>query len=1012
MQIVIVMILLFVGSTDGKSDFEALLEFKNGIKEGPPGRLVSSWNTESLPESGGCPSSWYGIQCSGGRIISITLSGMNLVGEVNLSALTGMEMLVNLSLSHNHLSGILLPEAGSFKSLEFLDLSDNSFVGGIPAALTEIESLVYLNLSLNNFSGRLPAGFRNLWKLAYLDLRSNGISGDVERSLLELQVSVRVDFSRNAFTGSLRSVPENSSLLGSIQYLNISHNKLSGELFPDVMPLFDSLEVFDASHNQLEGQVPAFNFIVSLRVLRLRNNRFSGSLPETFLEESSMTLGDLDLSNNQLEGPVKSITSGTLIRLNLSFNKLSGSLPLRVGSCASIDLSSNMLSGNLSRVRDWGNYVEAIDLSSNSLEGMLPNETSLFLRLVSFKVSNNSLHGELPFVLGTYPELQAIDFSLNKLYGSLPSSLFTSLRLSEVKLSGNSFTGSVPLRALNLTHLDLSDNSLSGSLPAVIGALKGLKLLNVSRNNFSGIIPPTISNLHSLQSLDLSGNNLVGGIPSGISEELVAFNVSYNNLSGIVPHNLLRFPNSSFHPGNPLLILPRDFSLNGPNLGDERRREHHHIKPLIRNMMIVGFVGAIFVMILLSLLIYYRTSLSKFPGNKSLVTQGGADPPPSGLPADHGVILSTDKPSVNNGKLESTMDFPQPDQIKSGQQSPLSLFASSPYSRDENSSEQPSIFKVRSPDKLAGDLHLLDSSFVFTAEELSRAPAEIIGRSCHGTTYRATLDGGHVLAVKWLREGITKGRKEFSREVKKLGNIRHPNIISLRGYYWGPKDHEKLIISDYFNAECLTLHLCEFEPRKLEPLSPTQRLGIAIDVARGLNYLHNQRAIPHGNLKSTNIIIITQQAPALNALLSDYSLHRIMNPAGMAEQVLNAGALGYRPPEFACTSKPCPSLKSDVYAFGVILLELLTGKNAGEIVSGNPSLVDLTDWVKLLASEHRSAECFDKGTAAAMEGMLQVALRCIRPASERPEMGTVFEDLRALAAAPPAPTLYMTPPPS
>lgn len=302
MQILIVMILLFVGSAEGKSDFEALLEFKNGIKEDPPGRLVGSWSTESLPESGGCPSGWYGIRCSSGRIVSITLSGMNLVGEVNLSALTGMEMLVNLSLSHNHLSGVLLPEAGSLKSLELLDLSDNSFAGGIPAGLTQIESLVYLNLSSNKFSGMLPSGFRNLGKLAYFDLRSNGISGDVERSLLELQVAVRVDFSRNAFTGSLRSVPENSSLLSSIQYLNISHNKLAGELFPAAMPLFDSLEVFDASHNQLEGQIPAFNFIVSLRVLRLRNNRFSGSLPEAFLKQSSMTLGDLDLSNNQLEG--------------------------------------------------------------------------------------------------------------------------------------------------------------------------------------------------------------------------------------------------------------------------------------------------------------------------------------------------------------------------------------------------------------------------------------------------------------------------------------------------------------------------------------------------------------------------------------------------------------------------------------------------------------------------------------------------------------------------------------
>ena len=97
---------------------------------------------------------------------------------------------------------------------------------------------------------------------------------------------------------------------------------------------------------------------------------------------------------------------------------------------------------------------------------------------------------------------------------------------------------------------------------------------------------------------------------------------------------------------------------------------------------------------------------------------------------------------------------------------------------------------------------------MFTAEELSRAPAEIIGRSCHGTSYKATLDGEHVVTVKWLREGISKGKKEFAREAKKLGNVRHPNLVSLRGHYWGPKEHDRLVISDHINSVSLTAHLC------------------------------------------------------------------------------------------------------------------------------------------------------------------------------------------------------------
>lgn len=203
----------------------------------------------------------------------------------------------------------------------------------------------------------------------------------------------------------------------------------------------------------------------------------------------------------------------------------------------------------------------------------------------------------------------------------------------------------------------------------------------------------------------------------------------------------------------------------------------------------------------------------------------------------------------------------------------------------------------------------------------------------------------------------------------------------------------------------LLLFYTETNPRKLPHLSIHERLRIAIDVARCLNYLHNERAIPHGNLKSTNILL---QSPQMNALLTDYSLHRILTSAGTAEQVLNAGALGYRPPEFASSSKPCPSLKSDVYAFGVILLELLTGRSSGEIVCGDTGIVDLTDWVMLLAQEGHTHECFDSvmienygkdlHPPSVLEDMLQVALRCILPASDRPDMMSVYEDLSGITS--------------
>ncbi|KAF9623411.1 hypothetical protein IFM89_002995 [Coptis chinensis] len=135
-----------------------------------------------------------------------------------------------------------------------------------------------------------------------------------------------------------------------------------------------------------------------------------------------------------------------------------------------------------------------------------------------------------------------------------------------------------------------------------------------------------------------------------------------------------------------------------------------------------------------------------------------------------------------------------------------------------------------------------------------------------------------------------------------------------------------------------------FSRRKGPPLSWTQRLKIAVDIARGLNYLHFDREVPHGNLKSTNILL---DGPELNARVADYCLHRLMTQTGTTEQILDAGVLGYHAPELLASKKPSPSFKSDVYdvyAFGVIMLELLTGKCAGDVVSGEEGGVDLPDW--------------------------------------------------------------------
>lgn len=288
-------------------------------------------------------------------------------------------------------------------------------------------------------------------------------------------------------------------------------------------------------------------------------------------------------------GPVESISSLNLRNLNLSSNRLSGPLPARIGHCAIIDLSNNMFSGNLSRTQSWGNYIEVIQLSSNELTGSLTNQTSQFLRLTSLKISNNLLEGVLPPLLGAYPELEVVDFSHNKLTGSLLPSLLNSTKLIDINLSWNKFSGAIPsdgisAQSYSLLSLDLSHNALDGQLPSELGRFQKMVYL------------------------DLSNNFLEGGIPNELPETMRVFNVSYNNLSGVVPQSLQRFPSSSFHPGNSLLVVPKEVQSPKGGENDLSLRSHGSgMKSAIRAAIIAGLVGGVCIIGILTLVIYCRT---------------------------------------------------------------------------------------------------------------------------------------------------------------------------------------------------------------------------------------------------------------------------------------------------------------------------------------------------------------------------------------------------------------------
>ncbi|WCJ24327.1 Leucine-rich receptor-like protein kinase family protein [Euphorbia peplus] len=1023
-------------------DILALLEFKKGIKHDPTGYVLESWNEESI-DFDGCPSSWNGIVCNNGNVAAVVLDNLGLSADVDLSIFANLTKLVKLSMPNNSIAGKIPENIDDFKSLEFMDVSNNLFSSSLPPGFGKISSLKNLSLAGNNFSGLIPESISSLVSVQSLDLSRNSFSGLLPTSLTRLNNLVYLNLSSNAFT---KKIPHGFELLSglkvldlhgnmfeghldgefflltnvsyvdlssnmlasssggkllpgiseSIKHLNLSHNQLTGSLVGGgELRLFASLKVLDLSYNQLSGGLPGFDFAYELQVLRLSNNRFSGFIPNDLLKGDSLLLTELDLSGNNLTGPISMIMSTELRVLNLSSNRLLGDLPLVTGSCTVLDLSNNQFEGNLTKITKWGD-IEHLDLSQNHLTGIFPEVLPQFLRLHHLNLSHNSLSSSLPNAVAMYPKLQVLDLSSNKLDGPLLTTFLTSSTLREIHLENNLLKGDIDFSPpansqSNLEVLDLSHNQLDGYFPDRFGSLTGLKVLNLAGNNLSGSLPTSMDGMITLTSLDLSQNHFTGPVPSNLTVSLGSFNVSFNDLSGVVPENMRRFPASSFYPGNTRLRLPSSPGPGNAPAGNSRRKS---MNTIVKVVVIVSCVIAVIILIMLAIFIHYVRISRRSPDNitsKGIRRQTQANP--SAGTGSGGALVVSAEDLVASRKGSSSEIISSDEKMAS-----LTGFSPtkpghlswSPGSGDSFTAETFARLDVRSPDRLVGELYFLDDTITLTSEELSRAPAEVLGRSSHGTSYRATLDNGMFLTVKWLREGVAKQKKEFAKEAKKFANIRHPNVVGLRGYYWGPTQHEKLILSDFISPGSLASFLYDRPGRKGPPLTWAQRLKIAVDVARGLNYLHFDRAVPHGNIKASNILL---EGPDLNARVADYCLHRLMTQAGTIEQILDAGVLGYRAPELAASKKPLPSFKSDVYAFGVILLELISGRCAGDVISGEDGGIDLTDWVRLRVTEGRGTDCYDASLTPetvnpsvekGMKEVLGLALRCIRSVSERP----------------------------
>lgn len=613
--------------------------------------------------------------------------------------------------------------------------------------------------------------------------------------------------------------------------------------------------------------------------------------------------------------------------------------------------------------------------------------------VVSISIPKKRLLGSLSPDLGSLASIRHINLRNNKLLGSLPAKLFRAQGLQSLVLYGNSLSGGLPTEICdpsNLQILDLSWNLFSNSVPPSLVQCKMLKSLDLSHNNFTNSLPVDFGNsLNALERLDLSYNILNGSIPSDIGNmtklagtvdfshnlfsglippsigdlpEKVYIDLAYNNLSGPIPRNgtmVNRGPNA--FAGNPLLCGPplkKSCSEGVPvNGGDNRSGKRVSMRKCV---IVVIVVSDILGIALIALVFFYCYRMMISPKTKLT--------------------------NENKGKA-----FREKECLR--------------FTNDES--------KNPSENMAQSDLVPLDPNVKFNLDELLKASAIVLGKNEIGIVYKVTLASGLILAVRRLGEGGARRFKEYKQDVEAIGKVRHPNIVTLRAYYWSIE--EKLLIYDYIpNGNLSTAIHGRAGANSFSPLPWAFRLKVMKGIARGLCFLHefSPKKYVHGDLKLSNVLL----GPNMEPYISDFGLAHLANIVGeppmphsdkmAAENPQSQHTavspdtrieLCYQAPEALKTQKP--SQKWDVYSYGVILLELLSGRSPSVLLE--TSDIGLVQWIQVCIEEKKAlTDVLDPALTHEPEredeivAVLKIALSCVQYIPEtRPSMRHVMDSL-------------------
>ncbi|KAK9665004.1 hypothetical protein RND81_14G083600 [Saponaria officinalis] len=778
-----------------------------------------------------------------------------------------------------------------------LDLSSKGLQGTISPFIGNLTFLVGIRLFNNSLKGKIPNELGRLVRLMHLQLDNNTITGEIPRNLSACTNLEYLNIARNKLEGNL---PLEFKSLSKLNFLCTYRNFLDGPLF-DVIANLTSLRIIYFGYNAFTGTISdSIGKMQNLNTFSIWENRLSGVVPTSLFNLSSLKV--LDLSTNSLHGQIPpdiGLKLPQISYLNLDYNYFSGSIPNSLSNLTSLQflsLVSNNFVGSVPHHLGYHQNLTVLELGYNYLVDDINFISSLVncTQLRVLDMSRNYFTGNLPFTVANLSiTLKWLAIEGNPISGTIPTGISNLINLEKLEMGYSEFTGVIPSefgKLKNLDRLDLNSNRLTGMIPSSLGNITRLSTLYLYENQLQGSIPSSLSACEFMLSVILSDNHLTGALPGGLFSghaKFIDLNFSGNHLEGTIPLeisaqlNLVHFDVSE----NKLTgVRPSGLS-NCPSLEVLNLRDN----------MLHGNIP------------------SPFSSLRSLISVDLSQNNFSGTIPDYFARLPMVYLNLSDNNFEGNV----PTTGVYANLSAISLSGNSRLCGGVPKLHLPKCIQQKEPKKRRRMSHALQlivpiiCSFVGVMILTAVLYLAFLRKKKISVSSGSVVIEGMKALLKVSYSTLFKATDGFSTE-NMLGTAC--SSIDSQG------NDFKALVYELMPNGSLERWLCG-----PENLSLLQRVDIAIGVAHAINYLHHECEIPvvHCDLKPSNILLDDDMV----ARVGDFGLAKFLGQPQNPHQSSTTGVrgtVGYAAPEYGLGSEA--STDGDIYSYGILLLELMTGK--------------------------------------------------------------------------------------